>query len=159
MKKIIISSLMLLAFTLSASAQEIFNEVNAIMEKQKTIKFDKKYSMQERKIATFKYDAIYYLIYKGAETEGYTEQQLGEQVSAMIDFVDLFLLQLGKESKKSKREVVLALFKKLSVENALFKDLDKELVWGYVDNSNFLTQFSLDTNWVEALAQAQKIYK
>lgn len=159
MKRIITIAIMLLTLAASAPAQEIFNEVNAIMKKMENIKYNKSRSLSERKIATFKYDAIYYLIYKGAETEGYNEQQLGEQVSAMIDFVDLYLLQLGKESKKSKREVVLALFKKLSLENSLFQDMDKDLVWGYVDNSNFLTQFSLDTNWQEALAQAQKIYK
>lgn len=159
MKRIITIAIMLLTLAASAPAQEIFNEVNAIMKKMESVKYDKSRSLAERKIATFKYDAIYYLIYKGAETEGYNEQQLGEQVSAMIDFVDLYLLQLGKESKKSKREVVLALFKKLSLENSLFQDMDKDLVWGYVDNSNFLTQFSLDTNWQEALTQAQKIYK
>ena len=129
------------------------------MEKNKTAKFDTKKSLQERKLATFKYDAIYYLIMKAAEADSFTERQLGEQVSAMIDYVNLFIGKLSQETKKSRREVVVALFKKYTLENALFHDMDKEVVYGYVDNENFLTQFSLDTNWVKALEEVQKVYK
>lgn len=159
MKKFILLIITALCLTQTISAQEIFQEVTAIMEKNKAAKFDTKKSLQERKLATFKYDAIYYLIMKAAEADSFTERQLGEQVSAMIDYVNLFIGKLSQETKKSRREVVVALFKKYTLENALFHDMDKEVVYGYVDNENFLTQFSLDTNWVKALEEVQKVYK
>lgn len=159
MKKFILLIITALCLTQTISAQEIFQEVTAIMEKNKTAKFDTKKSLQERKLSTFKYDAIYYLIMKAAEADSFTERQLGEQVSAMIDYVNLFIGRLSQETKKSRREVVVALFKKYTLENALFHDMDKEVVYGYVDNENFLTQFSLDTNWVQALEEVQKVYK
>ena len=159
MKKFILLIITALCLAQTISAQEIFQEVTTIMEKNKTAKFDTKKSLQERKLATFKYDAIYYLIMKAAEADSFTERQLGEQVSAMIDYVNLFIGKLSQETKKSRREVVVALFKKYTLENALFHDMDKEVVYGYVDNENFLTQFSLDTNWVKALEEVQKVYK
>ncbi len=159
MKKFILLIITALCLAQTISAQEIFQEVTTIMEKNKTAKFDTKKSLQERKLATFKYDAIYYLIMKAAEADSFTERQLGEQVSAMIDYVNLFIGRLSQETKKSRREVVVALFKKYTLENALFHDMDKEVVYGYVDNENFLTQFSLDTNWVKALEEVQKVYK
>ena len=140
---------------LSSHAQEIYNEVVNIMNKAKTVKFDKQKSLQERKIATFKYDAIYYLLLKGSQSDTFTERELGEQVSAMLDFLTLYVSRLSAETKKSRREVIIAQFKKYTIENALFHDMDKEVVYGYVDNENFITQFSLDTNWINALAAAQ----
>lgn len=44
-------------------------------------------------------------------------------------------------------------FKKVTIESALFNDMDKEIVYAYVDNNNFITPFSLDTNWVKALEE------
>ncbi len=159
MKKLLLAMALLVAISTSVKGQEIFKEVNSILGKMETLKFDKSKPLQDRKIATFKYDAIYYLLYEGSKHDTFTEYDLGVQTSAMLDFVTIFVEQLSKETKKSKREVVLALFKKLSLENSLFQDQDKELVWGYVDNNDFLTQFSLDTDWTKALEAAQKIYK
>ena len=34
--------------------------------------------------------------------------------------------------------------------------MEKEITYGYVDNSNYITNFSLDTDWVKALAEVKK---
>ena len=34
--------------------------------------------------------------------------------------------------------------------------MDKELVYGYVDNDKFITQFSLDTYWVKRIGGSEE---
>ena len=50
----------------------------------------------------------------------------------------------------------MARFKNASISNSRFNDTDKELVLSYYDNSNYMTQFSLDTDWVKALAEVRR---
>ena len=57
------------------------------------------------------------------------------------------------EKKKNQRD---SRFKKVTIENALFNDMDKDIIYAYVDNDNFITQFSLDTNWVKALEEVRR---
>lgn len=80
-----------------------------------------------------------------------TESSLGTQVSSMIDFVNLYLKRLKDAKTKQAKELVAAKFKNATIENARYNDQDKELIYAYVDNPDFLTQFSLDTDWVKAL--------
>jgi len=47
--------------------------------------------------------------------------------------------------------MVKAKFRTASINNSLFNDVDKEVVYSYVDNDKFITNFSLDTDWVKAL--------
>ena len=74
---------MLLAFTctfaVNAMSQEIYNEVTRIMHQAEAIKNDTKRNLEERKIATFKADAIFYLITKAAQNDHFTELELGKQ--------------------------------------------------------------------------------
>ena len=74
----------------------------------------------------------------------------------MIDFVNLYLKRLADEDKKKDREIVMAKFKNATIQNALFNDTDKELVYAYVDNEKYITQFSLDTDWPKALEAVRK---
>lgn len=149
MKKIIITLMLFCSFAMQSSAQEIYEEVKNIMASYEAEKNDTTKNIELRKIATFKYDAIYYLL---LQTEGETERELGNQVASMIDFVNLFLerVQEGRKDKKNK-ELVLAKFKAASLEHAKYNDTDKETVYAYVDHPNFITQFSLDTDWIKAL--------
>ncbi len=137
------------SFAMQSSAQEIYEEVKNIMASYEAEKNDTTKNIELRKIATFKYDAIYYLL---LQTEGETERELGNQVASMIDFVNLFLerVQEGRKDKKNK-ELVLAKFKAASLEHAKYNDTDKETVYAYVDHPNFITQFSLDTDCIKAL--------
>ena len=69
----------------------------------------------------------------------------------MIEFVNLFVKRLSGEKRKNEKNIVIANFKNATITNPLFNDTDKEVIYGYVDNDKFLTQFSLDTDWVKAL--------
>lgn len=129
----------------------IIEEVANIERKELAIKNDTSKDLETRKVASFKADAIYYLMMKAGETDGFTDIELGSQTNAMIDFVNLFVSKYASAKKKSEREVLMARFKNASIENSLFGDPDKETVMAYVDNSKYITQFSIDTDWVKAL--------
>ena len=85
-----------------------------------------------------------------------TAYELGNLTSAMIDFVNLYIKRLSMEKKKNQRDIIMSRFKKVTIENALFNDMDKDIIYAYVDNDNFITQFSLDTNWVKALEEVRR---
>ncbi len=153
MKRIIFALLLGLSFAGQASAQAIYTEVKKIMDDYQVVKDDTSKSLDVRKIATFKWDAIYYLVYKSADD---TESELGEQVSAMIDFVNLFISKIDNAKGTKNRQVIMAKFKNATIENARYNDPDKEIIYAYVDNQDFLTQFSLDTDWVKALEEVKK---
>lgn len=139
----------------SVSAQDIYNEVKRIEKQAETLANDTTKNLNERKIACFKYDAIYYLIDKASQDENFTEYQLGEQTDALIEFVNLYVKRLADANKKDK-ELTKAQFRTASINNSLFNDVDKEVVYSYVDNEDFITQFSLDTDWVKALEEVKK---
>lgn len=156
MKRLIMIVVMTLSMAMGASAQEIFKEVRNLQNAAEALANDTTKSMEARKVACFKYDAIYYLIDKAAAEPLFTEYELGEQTDAMIEFVNYFVARLNMEKKPKDKEMIKAKFRTATINNSLFNDMDKELVYGYVDNQGFITQFSLDTNWVKALEEVRK---
>lgn len=135
----------------SAFSQEIYNEVQKLMQNAERTMNDTSLDIEVRKVACFKNDALYYLIQKAGKDDTFTEYELGIQANAMIEFVNLFVKRMGSETKKKDKDILLARFKNASVSNSLFFDMEKEIVYGYVDNEKYITQFSLDTDWVKAL--------
>ncbi len=140
---------------LSTSAQEIYDEVRRIEKEAKVFANDTKNNLEARKIATFKYDAIYYLIDKASQEPLFSEYELGVQTNAMIEFVNLFVSKLSTLKKNKDKDMLKAVFRTATINNSLFNDVDKEVIYSYVDNENFITQFSLDTDWPKALAEVQ----
>lgn len=155
MKKLILAIALLGTVSFNASAQAIYKEVKRIMQNAETVKHDTSKSLDERKVATFKWDAIYYLIMKGSASDSFTEYELGNQTNAMIDYVNRFVKRLTEEKKKKDKDLILGRYRGASVNHPLFNDPEKDVVNGYVDNDKYITQFSLDTNWVEALAEVK----
>lgn len=153
MKKTLMALTMLLAMTANARAQQIYNEVKRMQKSFSTIKYDKNKSMDKRRVASFKWDAIEYMLFKAKEDNTFTEKKLGEQTIAMTDFVNLYFKRLAEANTKSKREIATSRFKNASINNSLFNDMDKDLVLGYYNNAKFPTPFSLDTDWVKALKE------
>ncbi len=153
MKKALLTFALLCSCTLAAQAQEIYKEVMKMQNNFKTIKYDKDKPMPERKTASFKWDVIEYMLYKGKEDSTFTEKQLGIQTYAMTEFVNLYFKRLSEAKNDSKKEIAVTRFKNASLNNALFGDVDYDLCRAYVNNSNFMTPFSLDTDWVKALAE------
>ena len=156
MKKMLFALALCLCSSVTIQAQEIFKEVQSLMQKNEAIKNNKSKNLETRKIATFKSDALYYLIMKAGSTEGFTEHELGVQANAMIEFVNLYVKSLANNAKKSNQEVIKAKYKNASIKNSRFNDMDKEITYAYVDNSNYSTNSSLDTDWVKALAEVKK---
>ena len=152
MKKIM-TLMLFCVIAAQASAQDIFNEVKRLMDGYQKVKNDTTENLDVRKIATFKWDAIYYMVYQSSDD---TEGELGAQVSSMIDYVNLYLKKLKDAKSKQEKEVVASTFKNATIENARFNDQDKDVIYAYVDNPDFITQFSLDTDWVKAYEAVKK---
>lgn len=155
MKKLFIILALVCMSVLSTSAQEIYDEVRRIEKEAKAFANDTKNNLEARKIATFKYDAIYYLIDKASQEPLFSEYELGVQTNAMIEFVNLFVSKLSTLKKNKDKDMLKAVFRTATINNSLFNDVDKEVTYSYVDNENFITQFSLDTDWPKALAEVQ----
>lgn len=155
MKKLFIILALVCMSVLSTSAQEIYDEVRRIEKEAKAFANDTKNDLEARKIATFKYDAIYYLIDKASQEPLFSEYELGVQTNAMIEFVNLFVSKLSTLKKNKDKDMLKAVFRTATINNSLFNDVDKEVIYSYVDNENFITQFSLDTDWPKALAEVQ----
>lgn len=155
MKKLFIILALVCMSVLSTSAQEIYDEVRRIEKEAKAFTNDTKNNLEARKIATFKYDAIYYLIDKASQEPLFSEYELGVQTNAMIEFVNLFVSKLSTLKKNKDKDMLKAVFRTATINNSLFNDVDKEVIYSYVDNENFITQFSLDTDWPKALAEVQ----
>ena len=149
--------LIMACFTVSAAnAQEIYKEVVRLKTNAETLMNDTTKNMDVRKVACFKNDALYYLIDKAADAPDFCELELGKQANAMIEFVNTFIKRLSQEKKKKDKNIILATYKNATTSNPLFSDPEKEVTYGYVDNEKYITQFSLDTDWVKALQTIKK---
>lgn len=149
--------LIMACFTVSAAnAQEIYKEVVRLKTNAETLMNDTTKNMDIRKVACFKNDALYYLIDKAADAPDFSELELGKQANAMIEFVNTFIKRLSQEKKKKDKNIILATYKNATTSNPLFNDPEKEVTYGYVDNEKYITQFSLDTDWVKALQTIKK---
>ena len=147
-------ALCLMSFT-SVSAQAIYNEVNKIMQQAEKVKNDTTKDMQLRLIATFKSDAIYYMILQSSKDSTFTEYTLGQQTFAMTEFVNSFVRKIAKARNDQAKEVIIADYKNASLAHSLFNDMDKEVTYASVDNKRFITNFSLDTDWEKALEEVK----
>ena len=155
MKKLIVAVAFLCSISITASAQQVYGE---IMKMSKKVAEDKSRSLQTRKIATFQVDALNYAAMKARELmPDSTARMLDVQALAMYEYVDLFTRQLTKETRRKDREALIELFRQVSLENPRYQDMDKDLVLSYCLKEGYLTQFSLDTDWVKALASVKRI--
>jgi hypothetical protein len=163
MKKIIMMAVLLCMTTVTVKAQDVFYE---ILRTSKAVAEDKSKDIETRKIATFKYDELSYMAMKvrddvlrdttDLEFFNQTVKMLNEQSYAMHEFLTLYMKRLTSTKKKTERDIIITVFRDASINNPLFNDLDKELVLAYYNNDNFITQFSLDTDWIKALEEVKK---
>ena len=160
MKKLFIVLAMSLLAATHIMAQDVANEIKRI---SKEVADDQKQDLQTRRIAYFKVAVVDYLKMKVREEvlkdtnniKVFNDniKMINEQAYAMYEFVNLFVKRLSKADKEEAKEVIMAKFKKASLNNPLFNDMDIELVQSYVNNDGYLTRFSLDTDWVKALEE------
>ncbi|MBO5627102.1 MAG: hypothetical protein J5953_15130 [Prevotella sp.] len=153
MKKLIFMFVLCCSFAMNSQAQEVWKEVRRLA---KAVADNPDKDLQSRKIATFKVDALDYMkqrYYEAMLDSSVTayNYKLDHQAYALYDFVNQFVDQLSKQEKKKDKQAVIDTFKRTSLENCKFFDLDKELVEAYILRpGDYLTQFSLDTDWEKA---------
>lgn len=150
-----------LCMSMTIQAQDVFNE---LLSSSLKVAENTQNDIETRKVATFKYDELCYMKQKllpevlkdttNLVVFNKVIDLLNQQSYAMYQFINLFVEKLA--SGKKKQEVVLAVFKNASINNPLFNDEDTELVHAYYNNDNYLTQFSLDTDWIKALREVKK---
>ena len=83
---------------------------------------------------------------------------LDEQAYAMQEFVTDFFKQMAMASD-DKRKNVITVFINASLENPLFDDKDTETTQSFISDPEYITPFSLDTDWVAAHKAAKKTLK
>ena len=71
------------------------------------------------------------------------------------DPASVLLKRIRAEKEKDRRNILL-LFKEASILFPRFNDPDTEFTQSYCNDNRFLTQFSLDTDWVKALAYVRE---
>ncbi len=154
MRRFLISIALLFAVTF-ASAQEAYNEAIRMARDNSE---DTSKSLEERKIARFKQIALEYLGTQSYKlTPDSAASMLDYQALALYKFVNAFTYQLTVCDKKS-RQGVIETFKQVSLANPRFNDPNKEYVLAYITNDGFITKFSLDTDWVLAYKEIERIY-
>lgn len=157
MKKFLFMALLLCMTSLNANSQDVYKEILRLSNKN--VK-DPSKSTQVKKINLFKVDALNYMAMKTKEVmPDSTVTILDYQAFALYEFVNLYMSKIGKIDKKKEKEKILNIFKIASINNPRFFDMDKSLVLSYYNNDNYLTQFSLDTDWVKAIAEARKVLR
>lgn len=151
-----LSTILLLVATLATPthAQGVYKEVFRLSEKAVN---DHTLSLEARKIAQFKVDALEYMVEKTRLLmPDSAVTVLDYQAFALFDYINLFTQQLAKAKKKKDRQEVLDLFQAASLQNARFFDADREFIMAYVHSQDHITRFSLDTDWVLALNEVRQ---
>ena len=160
MKKIILTCCLLGMMLSTASAQDVLNEI--VKTSLATVN-DTTKSMEVRKIAIFKYDAMTYLRSKllqpadvlknkdNLKAINTTIRILNEQALAMNEYVTLYIKRYG-EAKKKNKEIVTNLFKQATRDHKYFDDPDTEVTLAYFDRTDYPLQFCIDCDWVKTLA-------
>jgi hypothetical protein len=157
MKKLILLLALCLLTTVGGQAQEAFKEIYNLSNK--TL-IDNKEDKEVRKVALFKVDALVYMNTKFLEVLLDSTKQHSYNVMArrdsmayyMYDYVNLFTKEYARVNKKAEKDRILKIFRDASINSPLFNDPHREYVLSYYNREDFLTQFSLDTDWVKANA-------
>lgn len=179
MKRIILSMLMLLGVVTGIQAQDVqapdvqqgegqprvFQQIH---DKAYKIANDTKEDISVRKLAIFRVDAINYLSSKTLSAITDTTRhlscaeiaslnnQLDSMAYFMYDYQNLFNKEYRRAKNSKQKARIVKIFRDVSINNPLYNDPDRQFVLSYYNSDNFLTQFSLDTNWVRAVAEVKE---
>ena len=154
MKRIVLALTLWSMIAVGAYAQEVYQE---IMRLSRQIAEDESKSIELRKIATFKVDELEYMAMKTRELmPDSAASVLDYQAYAMYDFINLYSNKLARAEKDKERSRIMSMFKEASLSNPRFNDKDTDLILSYVDNNQYITQFSLDTDWVKAITEVRR---
>lgn len=151
---------LLLSFSLSAGAQDIFK---AILSDARKVVNDPGSNAVLKRIAQFKVSDLGYIRDKAFEkSENVPVKFLDDQAYYMNQFVNSFIkdVLVNTSLSKAEKKKRIILFMDASCSNPLYKDTDTDLVNAYVnDSKNQFTPFCLDTDWPKAFAAVQSKLK
>ena len=154
MKKTFIAFVLLCTSYATLQAQNVYNE---ILQTSTKVAQDKSNDLDKRKVATFKVDALKYMMMKTRELmPDISMRMVDAQAYAMYSFVNNYLKDLAKTKKKKDKELVKNIYKEVTLRCPRFNDMDRDVVLAYYNNNNFLTQFALDCDWEKALKEVKK---
>lgn len=150
--KTFLMTLLLVAFSYGATAQEIYKIVYKNAEQ---LVNNPTTSLTMAKIAQFKLSELTYLRQKAFETlPEVTDRFLDVQAYYLSEFMSLYQAELVKSTKETAeaRAKKVMIFLDATVSNPLFDDKDEDTIYAYINAGTELTPFSLDTDWQKALA-------
>ena len=165
MRSIIIIAILTFTMSMGAKAQKVFQEI--FNSSNKTL-YDAREDVEIRKIALFKVDALTYINTQilaeiNDSTKKLTDEQIAEKITRrdslayfLYDYIDVFTKEYSRYNKEKDRNRVMKIFRDASINNPLYNDADKQFVLAYYNREDFLTQFSLDTDWITAYAEARR---
>lgn len=155
MKQTFITLLLLCLSYAESKAQDVYNE---ILKTSTAVANDTSKDLEVRKIATFKVDALKYMLMKTNELMPDSSMHMVDvQAYAMYAFVNSFLESLAQTKKKKDKDFIMMVYKEATIHSPRFNDMDKDLILSYYNNDNFLTQFSLDCDWEKAQQEVDNV--
>lgn len=165
MKKILFIAFFCGLLSSPVAAQDVLNEI--VKTSLATVK-DTTQSMEVRKTAVFKYDAMSYMRSKilqpadllkdsiDLKTINANIRILNEQALAMNQYITVYQKRLS-EAKKKNKNIVTSLFKQATYDHKYFNDTDTEVTLAYYNRNDYPIQFCLDCDWVKTLAFIRSI--
>lgn len=153
MKKWIFSAALLIMTANCIQAQEVFD---TLREKASHIVNTNDVNDYNTKINYFYLTALNYMKMKASPQDATQWKILDEQALAMQAYVSEFIGWMSRTQDADLRRRGIQLFIDTSAEHPFFNDKDTETTQSFVSDSDYLTPFSLDTDWVAAHASIKE---
>lgn len=156
MKKIIFLALFFIIASAQIKAQEVYDY---LLDKSELVINNTQSNTFDRKIAEFKIAAMTYfrkniILRDGAVSSVW----LDEQALALNEFVTNYLMELSLKSgaKDNERKKIIMRYCLASNKYPLFENVNKKDADAFLHDKEGYTPFTLNTDWIKALAESQK---
>ncbi len=146
MKKWILSAALFMAAN-CMQAQDVFN---TLLEKASHEVNTNDANDYNTKINYFYLTALNYMKTKAAPQDIAQWKVLDEQALAMQAYVTDFIGWMSRTCDEELRRRGIQAFIEASAAHPFFDDKDTETTESFVDDSSYITPFSLDTDWIAA---------
>lgn len=152
MKKWILSAALLLSASYM-QGQEVFN---TLLEKASHVVNTNDVNDYNTKINYFYFTALNYMKSQAKPENAAQYKILDDQALAMQAYVTDFIAWMSQTKDTELRRKGIELFITTSAEHPFFNDKDVETIGSFINDPNYITPFSLDTDWVTALKEVKK---
>ena len=159
MKRFLLSTILILSFTSTLSAQEIYTEIRRTAQAKVN---DSSADILVRRFSMFKLEALNYMAIKMKEEFPDSSADLLDKEALSLNiFITNYTRSLieNRNMPANYQKKVIKAYMDASYSNPLFNDADKEMVLSYFNDGSSLTRFSLDTDWRRAVLAAKAALK